>query len=170
MKTLLLGLGNDLRGNDAVGLHVVDHIRSLNHVASHVRIERTLASGIHLLSYFPDYERVFIVDSVQVPDDDVGQFWKVTPDELKRCQFSMRVTHGIGIHSILDIVRKIGFQNPREVVLFLVGIKKMDDYFYECCEDIDNSLKKIVPRISEEIVKSINSTQGGMYGRCLIGL
>jgi hydrogenase maturation protease len=155
MKTLLLGLGNDLRGNDAVGLHVIDHIRSLNIASSHVRIERTLASGIHLLSYFPDYERIFIVDSVQVVDADIGQFWKVSPEELKRCHFSMRVTHGIGIHSLLDIVRKIGFENPREVVLFLIGIKKMDDYFYECSEDIDDTLKMMVPRFSEEIVKSV---------------
>ncbi|MFH0984852.1 MAG: hydrogenase maturation protease [Candidatus Omnitrophota bacterium] len=158
MKTLLLGLGNDLRGNDAVGLHVIDHIRSMNIESSHVRIERTLASGIHLLSYFPGYERIFIVDSVQVADADIGQFWRVSPEELKRCRFSTRITHGIGIHSILDIVRKIGFENPREVVLFLVGIKKMDDYFYECRDDIDHALKLMVPRFSEEIVKSIHAT------------
>ena len=155
MRTLLLGLGNDLRGDDAVGLHVVDHIRSLNIKSTDVDIESTLASGIHLLSYFPNYERVCIVDSVQVVDDQIGRLWKVSPEELKRCQFSMRVTHGIGIHSLLDIVRMIGYENPREVMLFLIGIKKMDDYYYDCKDSISPLFHVMVPEISKEIVEVI---------------
>ena len=150
-----MGLGNDLRGDDAVGLHVVDHIRSLNIKSTDVDIESTLASGIHLLSYFPNYERVCIVDSVQVADDQIGWFWKVSPEELKRCQFSMRVTHGIGIHSLLDIVRMIGYENPREVMLFLIGIKKMDDYYYDCKDSISSLFQDMVPEISEKIIEVI---------------
>lgn len=155
MKTLLLGLGNDLRGDDAVGLHVVDHIRSLNMPSKEVNIERTLASGIHLLSFFPEYERVCIVDSVQVEDAQIGKLWKVSPEELKRCQFSMRVTHGIGIHSLLDIVKQIGYENPREVLLFLIGIKKMDEYCYDCKDSISQFLTDKIPEFSKEIVGTI---------------
>jgi len=155
MRTLLLGLGNDLRGDDAVGLHVVDYVRSLNIASSDVSLERTLASGIHLLSYFPEYEKVCIVDSVQVKDEDIGKLWKVSPEELKRCGFSMRVTHGIGIHALLDIVRLIGYTNPREVKLFLIGIKKMNDYYYDCEDDISSLMRSIVPEVGQEIVKEI---------------
>jgi Ni,Fe-hydrogenase maturation factor len=47
MRTLFLGLGNDLRGDDAVGLHVVEYVRSLNIESADVSLERILASGIH---------------------------------------------------------------------------------------------------------------------------
>ena len=155
MRTLLLGLGNDLRGDDAIGLHVVDYVRSLNICSTDVSIERTLVSGIHLLSYFPNYEKVCIVDSVQVKDEEIGKFWELSPEELKRCDFSMRVTHGIGIHSLLDILRMIGYENPREVKLFLIGIKKMNDYYYECLDNISSSLRNIVPCVGQQIVREI---------------
>lgn len=157
MKTLLLGLGNNLRGDDAIGLEVVEYIRSLNQVSNQVNIEATLASGIHLLSYFPNYERVCIVDSVQVEDHQVGRLWKTSPEKLRGDGFCMRVTHGIGIHSLVEIIRKIGYENPREVLLFLIGIQKMNDYFYQCDDNLSSTLRGVIPHASKEILATICS-------------
>ncbi|MBU1863588.1 MAG: hydrogenase maturation protease [Candidatus Omnitrophica bacterium] len=154
-RTLILGIGNRLRGNDGIGLRVVDMLITQKKWSDDIVIDHTHTSGISLLSYFINYERVFVIDSVQVHNKEIGIFWKMRPHELPHFNFPLRLTHGLGVHTVLDIGKKIGFKNPRDVILFLIGIKQMNDISIQCSEKIDEPLLKIIPTVCNSITQEL---------------
>lgn len=154
---LLLGLGSDLRGDDAVGLELVRIIKEECSIADNIDVEYMCASGICLLTYLASYKRVIIVDSVQVKDSDEGKIWKLAPEDLVSSKMPVRMTHGMGIHSVIDICRQIGLDKPEEIELFLVGIKAEKNPMIPSINDsISAKIKEVMPELKEMIVKTLN--------------
>jgi len=156
VNTLILGLGNDLRGDDAIGFKIVDYIEQQKQYPGNISIANLPAAGLNLISYVSRYERVFIVDSVEVSDKQVGSFWKLDPLELAKIDLPVRISHGVGIHTVLDVTQRIGFSNPRQVKFFLVGIRREKNiYTPYISEEISTELKEKIPFISQEIIKEL---------------
>jgi len=158
VNTLLLGLGNDLRGDDAIGFKIVEYVENQKRHPANVSIENVPTTGLSLISYISRYERVFIVDSVEVSAKQIGSFWKLDPVELAKMDLPVRISHGVGIHTVLDVAKKIGFSNPRQVKFFLVGIRKEKNvYTPYISEEISSELRVKIPIISQEIIKELIS-------------
>ena len=64
MKSLILGIGNSIRGDDAAGIEVVKRLRQ-NGLLSEIDIKETSEAGFNILFLMLDYDRVIIVDSIQ---------------------------------------------------------------------------------------------------------
>lgn len=72
MKTLVLGLGNEILGDDAFGLVVA---RSLAGApgAKGVDIVESAASGFRLIDTLEGYDRVLVIDSYLAPERPFGE-------------------------------------------------------------------------------------------------
>ena len=64
-KLLLLGLGNDILTDDAVGLHVVRELQPKLAAHPSIDIRETTEMGLALLDFITGYRAVVIVDSIQ---------------------------------------------------------------------------------------------------------
>jgi hydrogenase maturation protease len=71
-KTLILGLGNDILGDDAFGLHVVRRLMQTL-AAQKADCVECSASGFRLLDYLEGYDRAIIVDSYLGPERTLGE-------------------------------------------------------------------------------------------------
>ena len=83
---------------------------------------------------------------------NIGKFFL---DQLKRLNVPLRLTHGFGVHIVFDMLGKIGYENPKEVKLFLVGIKQTLSPIIECCDYLSENIQKLIPIIGEEILKEL---------------
>ena len=63
MRTLVLGLGNELAADDAVGVLVARAVRQ--RVADAAEVVESSASGMVLLEIFAGYDRAIVVDSIR---------------------------------------------------------------------------------------------------------
>lgn len=172
MNTLVLGLGNDLRGDDGIGMHIVNYVRTHHTPRENIHIHITSASGLQLMHMLYSYQRVVVVDAVEVDDKYTGYFWKLNPQELPgtplHTELSQIVsTHGVSFTALLALGKKMGFTNPQEVFFYLIGIRRQTNpYSMMITEKVGKYLLSIIPKVGEEIIESLKINTKGVlqYG------
>ena len=152
---LLLGLGNSLRGDDAVGFYVLDYILQQKRFGPEVVMEKSHASGIALLSYLFRFHKIIVVDSIQRPHPQGEAFWKVRAQDLRACHGSLRSSHGYSLRALIDLGEKIGWNQPKEILLFLVNIPVLPEVRFDCNESISEPLKQVIPSVSRAVLQEL---------------
>ena len=94
-RVLLLGLGNDILTDDAVGLHVVRELQP--ELADHpsIDIRETTEMGLALLDFITGYRAVVIVDSIQTGKAPPGFLHELDAPALN--QLTGRTPHFVGV-------------------------------------------------------------------------
>ena len=114
--TLILGLGNPLRGDDGLGPRVVEELERRGLPAG-VTVVDGGVGGLSLLRYLEEWERVLIVDVADVGREP-GQFVRFSPGEARLAEggsgFSV---HDAGLAEAFALGRALGRQLA-EVVIY----------------------------------------------------
>ena len=116
MALVILGLGNDLLGDDGIGLLAAEALRSAE--ASDVSIRTTTQSGLYLVEHLQGFDDAIVIDSV------IGD----RPGTLRELQGSDLPTvpvpsaHYAGLPEALSLARASGIHVPQRLRIFGVEI------------------------------------------------
>ena len=140
MKTLVIGVGNLLRCDDGVGIHVVNRI---NEVASYIDTLDVALGSIEILEAMKGRDRVFIVDAIQTGGEP-GTIYRVN---LSRGEDPPRITHSHGVDLLTTL--KLGNslfpgQMPREIVLLAVEAEDITTLSESCTSKVQAAIEKAV--------------------------
>jgi len=116
-KTLLLGLGNVIMGDEGIGVHVV---RALEQCALPERVECLDGGtgGFVLLEPLQNADRIFLIDAT-ADENPIGTVTRTTPRFSR--DYPPRLTaHDIGVKDLLDAFYIQG--GAREVILYTISI------------------------------------------------
>ena len=115
-STLILGLGNPLRGDDGLGPRVIEELEQRSLPDGVTAIDGGVG-GLSLLRYLEDWERVLIIDVADVGLQP-GQFLRFTPQEARllenECSFSV---HGAGLGEAIALGNALG-REMAEIVIY----------------------------------------------------
>ena len=81
MKTLVLGIGNDILGDDGVGIHIAREVAQ-RITSADVTVEETGAAGLSLLERIKGYQRLIIADALLTDKTEVGKIHRLTLKDL----------------------------------------------------------------------------------------
>jgi hydrogenase maturation protease len=120
-KVLVLGLGNDILTDDAVGLQVAQAVRARLAGDQDIEVKATTEMGLALLDEIADRESVVLVDSVQTGKVPPGHIHEIGPEELS----SLFATspHFLGVGETLALGRLLGLAMPRQVRIFAIEVQ-----------------------------------------------
>ncbi len=122
-RVAVLGLGNVLMGDDAVGPYVVRLLQARYTFAPDVSVQDVGTPGLDLAPFLAGVERLVIVDTVRAPAAP-GTLRLYRRDEILRKPPPQRVSpHDPGIKDTLLTLEFAG-QAPREVLL--VGVVPLE--------------------------------------------
>lgn len=117
MKTLVIGVGNDFRGDDVAGLLVARRIRELN--LPHVQVIESDGECTKLMENWKDAEKVILIDAVhssatpgtihRVPAQDL-------PAKLLQCS-----THAFGVAEAIELAKAFGQLPARFSIIGIEG-------------------------------------------------
>ena len=119
-RVLLLGLGNDILTDDAVGLLVVRELQ--RELAGHPSLDfrETTEMGLALLDYITGYHAVVIVDSIQTGKAAPGSLHEVDAATLTR--LTGRTPHFVGVSETLALGNQLGLAMPAQVIIFAIEV------------------------------------------------
>jgi hydrogenase maturation protease len=120
-KTLLLGLGNDLLTDDAIGLRVVEEARRYTGPAESISFAESTEMGLALLDLVIGFESLVIVDAIQTNKAPPGFVHQLELDDLKR--LPCMSPHFLGIGELLALGRELGLPVPSRVKVLAVEVK-----------------------------------------------
>ena len=120
-RVLLLGLGNDILTDDAVGLHVVHELQ--RELAGHpsIDVRETTEMGLALLDFITGYRAVVIVDSIQTGKAAPGSIHELDAAALNH--LTGRTPHFVGVSETLALGRQLGLVMPEQVRIFAIEVE-----------------------------------------------
>ena len=147
---LVLGLGNDLLGDDAVGLHVARAVRERLAGIAGCAVRETIEMGLALLDEIAGCEHLLLVDSIETgaAPGHVHEFDAASLSPLRTA-----TPHFVGIAETLALGRVLGLSMPRDVRIFAIEVRAA----YTVCEALSPDAKRAVEvaagRISARAVR-----------------
>ena len=119
-KILLLGLGNDILTDDAIGLHLVRTLR--DELAGDARVEvcETQEMGLALLDFLSGYREVLLVDAIQTGRLPPGTVHALDAAGLHN--LTGRTPHFVGVGETLALGRQLGLPMPERVRIFAIEV------------------------------------------------
>lgn len=155
MRTLVLGLGNPILSDDGVGIHVVRAVAArLASTASRPDVSCAEASvgGLRLLDIIAGYDRVILVDAIQMPGGKPGQIYRLGPEDLLQSRHSGS-THDLTLAGALALGRGLRMTLPPAEAIMILAIEVEDVCtFGESCT---RSVAAAIPRAVEAVLRSL---------------
>ena len=143
-----MGLGNTILRDDGVGIYVARALAGCLRGAADVR-EAELA-GLDLIEMLRDYDRVFIVDAIQLDGEEPGSVFRMTPGDI-RITPRLASFHDIDLVTALELGKRLEFRMPREVVIFGVQVQDALTLGEGCTEPVSRVIPALVNEIAGEI-------------------
>ena len=150
MKTLVLGIGNDILGDDGVGIHVARAVaRKIS--AKETRVEETGAAGLSLLELIKGHERLIIADAILTDNTEVGKIHRLTLKDLAKTNNSI-TPHDAALATTLEIGNSLfPGEMPREVVVYGVQIPNVEQFSGRMTPAVKAAVPEVVRLILAEI-------------------
>ncbi len=159
-KTLILGMGNTIRGDDGVGIFISEVLRSQINYPD-VEIKQTQESGIHLVDNIIGYEKVIIIDSLQAKEGrpgDIFRFNLLEENILSKSAKSAALysLHHLGLAAIMEIAEAL-IDMPKEIIIYAVKTGKEDLFSDKLSPKVTRAITQVVNLIKKEL-KLLNTT------------
>lgn len=149
MRTLVLGIGNLLMGDEGVGVHVVRLLQGLPPVPG-VELADGGTGGLHLLGYFLDFNRIILVDAVQ-DGNRPGTIRTLRPKFSADYPRTL-TAHDIGLKDVLDAVAIL--ERKPEIILITVSVGDVDRPSLELTPAVRASIEPAAAAVRAEIFSS----------------
>ncbi|MDP3063612.1 MAG: hydrogenase maturation protease [Chloroflexota bacterium] len=149
MKTLVLGLGNPIMGDDAVGLRVVQEVRRRLGGSSSIQVEECYAAGVGLLDRIVGYDTLVVVDAVR-SGQPRGTLLTPRPEQLPSQPVGIDF-HGMGLLGVLRLGERVGLPMPRRVSI--VGVAVEGDF--EVREGLSPEVERAVSEAAERVLEEL---------------
>ncbi len=117
MRTLIIGIGNDLRGDDSVGLEIARRLLATR--PADWDVCEVSDDALALMDAWQGREAVIIVDATQA-EDTPGKIMRLDPTDGPLSDIMNDVSsHGLGLGHSLELARSLA-RLPRHCVVFVV--------------------------------------------------
>lgn len=147
-RRLVLGLGNDVCGDDAVGLLVVRALASGSGAPvppPGTEFREAVGAGLDLLDELPGFDDALLVDAVVTRRAPPGTLHVLTDHDLPR--ITLGSPHALGVGEALALGRALGLPMPARVVVAAVEVEDP----YTLREGLSPALARRLPHLIRRI-------------------
>jgi len=140
MKTIVIGLGNPILGDDGVGWKVAEEVMKRLPEDAPIDVICLSVGGISLMENMIDYEHAIIVDAF-ASDAPAGSLSILKLDQLPNYS-ALHTTsaHDTSLHSAMELGRLMGVQLPDDVMIVGIATRHVFDF----SEDLSPPIARVV--------------------------
>lgn len=126
MKTAIMGFGNPVRSDDAVGIYVIEQLRKRLQESENISIFDMGTAAFEVLFGLKGHARIILIDAVLHSGEAVGTLFRVPAEEVLKAPQDdpMVFLHGMKWDQALSYAKKIlGDEYPEDIQVYLVAIE-----------------------------------------------
>ena len=151
MKTLVVGLGNPILGDDGVGWQIASELMQKEIIPSDVTIECAALGGISLMESLIGYDRAIIIDAIVTHQAPIGSVTFFKLGDLPNPSLGhMSSAHDTSLQEALLFGRDLGTHLPDDITVVTVESQKV----YEFSETLTPAVAKAIPK-ALKIIKQL---------------
>ena len=148
MKTLILGLGNPLLGDDAIGLKVAGRLRDRLLGRDDVDVQEDEAGGLRLMERLTGYQRAIIVDAI-VSGGTPGTICRMESGDVPTQRTA--IAHGIDLPRALALGRQLGYPMPAEVRIVAIEAESVLEFRHDMTPAVAAAVEPAVAAVLDEV-------------------
>lgn len=159
-RTLLVGMGNPILSDDAVGVRLAaDVSRHLGPCDGVDVVEECSVGGLNLIDVLEGYDRAVVFDAIHTREGTVGDWYRFTAAALRSTAHLCNV-HDVNFATALAFGRRLGIPLPDDERIHVFAVEIDDDKTfgtsltprlaaaYPACRDaITREVSRLVPRL-----------------------
>jgi hydrogenase maturation protease len=147
VRTLVLGLGNDLAGDDAVGPLVARAVR--DELDGTADVVESAASGLALIEILAGYERAVVIDAIVTGRRPAGSIIRMGMDEVGRVVAPS--THQAGLPELAAVAARLGLGFPSQTVVFAVEVEDPYTFGAGLSPPVEGAVDELVQRVRAQV-------------------
>ncbi len=156
MKTLVVGLGNPILGDDGVGWKVAEQVEerlterfNLQPPTSDIHVACVSLGGLSLMERLIDYERAILIDAIGTGQKPIGAVYHFRLDDLyDPTSGHTTAAHDVSLMTAVQIGRALGARLPDRIDV--VAIESF--YVYDFSEELTPPVAAAVPQAVELVL------------------
>jgi hydrogenase maturation protease len=153
MKSLVLGLGNPILGDDGVGLGVVALVRAQLGPDPAVEIDEACCGGLRLMERLAGYDQAILVDAIHTGEFPAGAVLRLSADDIAT-QHSASV-HDVNLATALQLGEMMGLKMPGDIRIIAVEAQNTLDF----SEQYSPAVAAAVPQAVAAVIAEMNARE-----------
>ncbi len=151
MKTLVLGIGNTLLGDDGVGVYVAQQLAAKISDTT-IEVTDTAIDGVNLLDVIRHYERLIVIDAILDESAETGTIHRLTQNDIQPLTGTGAASHNLNLATTLKLGNRIfPGEIPEEVTIFAVTARNVD----YVTETLTVNVQKAVPIVVDMVMREL---------------
>ncbi|MCK4395811.1 hydrogenase maturation protease [candidate division WOR-3 bacterium] len=146
-KLLFLGLGNPILSDDAVGIRVVDKIKSIMGDSNGIDFVTGSMAGLRILDVIQGYDELVIVDAIE-KGGEPGTLYKIPIEDLEGT-LHLTSLHSINLVTAIELGRKMSLKIPKRISIYGIEVKDVVKFSEKMTLEVEES----IPKNAEEIIR-----------------
>jgi hydrogenase maturation protease len=152
---LLVGLGNPIMGDDAVGIRVVRMLREKAQGRGDLEFKELSIGGLGLVEEILGYERVFIIDSVGSADTP-GHIREFSPEHFKGTEYASS-PHSTNFATALELFKTFESSAvPHTIRIFTIDINPEFTFREALSPPVQKAASELAELVGREIEQTRN--------------
>jgi len=153
MRTLILGMGNPILCDDAVGIRLARDFRTRMEGESETHadidfVEDCSVGGLNLLDLVTGYDRLIVFDSIRTTDAQPGTWHSMTGATFRETM-NLTNVHDANFTTALELGRQMGARIPRSEDVHIFAVEILDNTTFS--ETMTPELESAYADFSREI-------------------
>ncbi len=151
-RTVIIGIGNPILGDDAAGLHVARILKRMIR-GGNVTVKESSEGSFDIVEEMIGFDKAIIVDTIQSEKLPRGEIVKLTPNDL------MGKVHLVNLHDI-DIVTALKIYEetipekfPREIIIYAIATDRSRTFSEEMSGEVEKAVNKLAKTLLKEVSK-----------------
>ncbi len=157
MKTLIVGLGNPILGDDGVGWKVAEEVEQRlpkSPKTSEVSVDYISLGGLSLMERLIGYEHAIVIDAIGTGQHPIGAAYHFRLDDLyDPTSGHTTAAHDVSLSTAIQIGRSLGAALPDRIDVVAIE----SPYVYNFSEDLTPPVAAAVPQAVEMVMELLTS-------------
>ena len=155
MKTLVIGLGNPILGDDGVGWRVAEEVARQTANDPAVEVDCVALGGLSLMERLTGAERVILVDAIFTGTKPLGTLSHFTLDQLPDLSAGHSASaHDTSLRNALNVGRSMDIPLPEDRNVLIVAIET--NHVYDFTQELSAPVAAAVPQAVALVLDSLH--------------
>ena len=154
MKTLVIGLGNPILGDDGVGWRIAEEVKNQLALDSPVDVDCLSLGGISLMERLIGYDRAILIDAFAL-DEPIGSILVLKLSDLPNYSaFHTTSTHDTSLQNAIELGKSMGAHLPDDIIVVGIATK----HVYDFSENLSPPIADAVPQAANIVLNLLKQT------------
>ena len=151
MRTLVLGIGNPILGDDGIGFHIAQELAK-EIKDENIDVKDTSVNGLNLLELIVGYDKLIVIDAIMTEDEKVGEIYRLKPRNSSETAWSTISLHHLNLATTIEIGKKLfPKEMPGEVIIFAIGAQEVTEVTGEMTARVKEAIPRAINLVLEEL-------------------